>query len=146
MRHLILLSMLVTVFSVSNTNAGEASGEASRIGQGKAVEQFDPEQGFKLSSKAMKSMGVKFQALSGKGPWKVPKSSLMTLKQSDAVYRLYDGWISMVLVKVVSADKDTVMVKAEDLETGDQVAVEGVTFLRMTDSDLNAGTVDSCAH
>ncbi|WP_413580696.1 hypothetical protein [Bdellovibrio sp. HCB288] len=123
-----------------------AIGEATRIGPGKAIEHFDAEQGFKLSQKAMKSLGVSFKPLTGKGPWSVPKSSIVQIKQSHAVYRRYDGWISMVLVKVISDGKDSVLIKSEDLEAEDEIAVKGVPFLRMTDSDLNAGTVDSCAH
>lgn len=126
--------------------AEEVSETDSRVGVGKAVESFDKEQGFKLSPKAMKALGIQFQSLSGNGPWKVSKSSLVHLKQSAAVYRRYDGWISMVLVKIVSQDVAGVWIKAADLEAGDDVAVQGVPFLRMTDSDLNAGTVDSCAH
>ncbi|MEK2690301.1 hypothetical protein [Bdellovibrio sp. GT3] len=139
------LFLILGLFSsVSVTH--EAPAESNRVGPGKAIEQFDAEQGFKMSEKAMKSLGVSFQSLAGKGPWQISKSALIQIKQSKAVYRRYDGWISMVLVNVVSESKDALVIKAIDLEPGDEIAVQGVSFLRMTDSDLNAGTVDSCAH
>lgn len=52
----------------------------------------------------------------------------------------------MVLVKILRREGDNLLVTSEDLELGDEVAVTGAVFLRMTDADLNSGTVDSCAH
>lgn len=139
---------VVLLTSVSAFASGDHSApdDPNRFGVGKAVEAADHDQGFKLSAKAEKNLGVTFQKVTGAGPWKIPKQSLVHLKQSEAVYRRYDGWISMVLVKVVSQRGDTVTIKSADLEPDDEVAVTGVTFLRMTDSDINAGTVDTCAH
>lgn len=143
----LLLSCFFTFSAFASGDHGEAAeGAAGRFGPGKAVEAFDKEQGFKLSEKAAKSLGIQFGPLSGAGPWQLPKGSLVQIKQSVGVYRKYDGWISLVLVKVVKEERGTVYIRSEDLEPGDEVAVGGSRYLRMTDSDLNAGTVDSCAH
>lgn len=149
MKHLLALTLILSSsLALASGDHGEAEGAdvSNRVGQGKAVEAFDKEEGFKLSEKAMKSLGITFSKLSGSGTWQVPRSALVKFKQSDAVYRRYDGWISMVLVKVVSKDKSTAAISSSDLEPGDEVAMTGIPFLRMTDADLNAGTVDSCAH
>lgn len=120
--------------------------ESNRFGPGKAVESFDKEEGFKISDKAANSLGVKFTPLANKGPWRVPAASIVHMKQSVAVYRRFEGWISMVLVKINSRENGFVEIQSADLEHGDEIAVSGVSFLRMTDADLNSGTVDSCAH
>lgn len=120
--------------------------ESNRFGPGKAVEAFDKEEGFKISDKAAKSLGVKFTPIANKGPWRLPIASIVHMKQSVAVYRRFGGWISMVLVKINSRENGFVEIQSADLEPGDEVAVSGVSFLRMTDADLNSGTVDSCAH
>jgi hypothetical protein len=125
---------------------GETAVDAGRFGPGKAVESFDKEQGFKMSDKALSSLGVKFSKLDGQGPWFVPKSAIVHMKQSAGVYRRYDGWISLVLVKIERQQNDLVAIRSEDLEESDEVSIRGSAFLRMTDADLNAGTVDSCAH
>lgn len=119
---------------------------SSRVGQGKAIEAFDKEEGFKLSQKAMKTLGITFSKISGENSWQVPKSALVRIKQSDAVYRRYDGWISLVLVNITGKAADAAIIKSPDLESGDEIATSGAQFLRMTDADLNAGTVDSCSH
>lgn len=130
----------------SGLSTAEEKDAAGRFGPGKAVEAFSKEDGFKISDKAAISLNVVFNPIEGKGPWRLSPKSIVHLKQSSGVYRRYDGWISLVLVKVLGRDNGTVLVSSQDLEPGDDVAVEGVTFLRMTDSDLNSGTVDSCAH
>lgn len=120
--------------------------DSSRFGPDKAVQAFDKEEGFKLSLKAIKTLGINFKAIEGSGPWRVSKGAIVHLKQSSGIYRRYDGWISMVLVKIVGKDNDSVLIQSADLESSDEVAITGVQFLRMTDADLNAGTVDTCAH
>ncbi len=119
---------------------------SSRFGPGKAIEAFSKEEGFKMSPKAMTALGVRFDSVRGAGPWRISKSALIRIKQSTGVYRRFDGWISMVLVKVVSQEKDSVLITSTDIESNDEIAAEGIQFLRMTDADLNAGTVDTCAH
>ena len=138
---------LVTVTAFAGGEHSEAPSAApERVGPGKAVEAFNKEDGFKLSEKAMKSLGVSFETIQGAGPWRVPKKSIVRIKQSTGIYRRYDGWISLVLVKIIKEENGTTLIQSEDLEANDEVAITGSQYLRMTDSDLNAGTVDSCAH
>jgi hypothetical protein len=113
---------------------------------GGAVTAFNKEDGFKLSKKATNNLGVSFTAVSGNGPWTLPKAALVRIKHSIGVYRKWDGWITMVLVDILSQTKETVTIKSVDLEAQDKVAISGVPFLRMTEADLNSDTVDACSH
>jgi len=141
----ILISVIIPVAAFSS-EGGEESEGATNFGEGKAVTAFGKEEGFKLSQKAMQNLGVEFSTVKTDGPWTVPSGAIVHLKQSSGVYRKVDGWISFVLVKVVNKAGATVSIQSADLQAGDEVAIRGATFLRMTDADLNAGTVDSCAH
>jgi hypothetical protein len=140
-----ILFLATSAFSSGDHGEGE-NNPSERVGPGKAVEAFDKEEGFKLSEKATKNLGIQFSAITGSGPWKIPKESLVRIKQSIGIYRKYEGWISFVLVKVIREENASAFILSEDLETNDEVAIKGAHYLRMTDSDLNAGTVDSCAH
>lgn len=140
LKYLILLAIIFPIAAISEEEA------PSRFGPGKTIEAFSEEDGFKMSSKAISTLGVRFESVRGSGPWRVPKSSLIHIKQSTGVYRKFDGWISMVLVKVISQTEDTALITSPDLEPEDEIAFQGAKFLRMTDADLNAGTVDTCAH
>ena len=76
----------------------------------------------------------------------MPKSALVKIKFTDGVYRRFKGDITYVIVKVLKTDKNSVTLEAEDLEAGDEVATSGVSFLRLTEADLNSETIDNCAH
>ncbi|EPZ51101.1 hypothetical protein M902_2597 [Bacteriovorax sp. BAL6_X] len=137
MKYIIVLLFSFIIFGSETT---------VELKKGGAVTAFTKEDGFKLSDKAINNLGIKFSPIKGSGPWVVPKSALVRIKYSTGVYRKWDNWITLVLVKVLSQTKNTVTIRSVDLEAQDLVAISGVTFLRMTDADLNSDTVDSCAH
>ncbi len=101
---------------------------------------------FKLSEKSLKTMEIKFQKLNGKGPWLLPLNALVKIKFTQGVYRKIQEDITYVLVNALKTDGKSVLVSSEDLESDDEVAIEGVHFLRLTEADLNSDTVDNCAH
>ncbi len=114
--------------------------------KGNAVKAFSEEDGFKLSEKALKNLDVNFKTLKGNGPWSIPKSAIVRIKHSTGVYRQWNHWITMVLVKILNESEDSFTIKSIDLQNQDQIAVTGVKFLRMTEADLKSDTVDSCSH
>lgn len=143
------MKVLIITFVVSIqflfASAGDV-GTTVKIKEGGAVSAFSKDDGFKLSDKALSNLGISFKSLKGSGPWIVPKSSLVRIKHSTGVYRKWNDWITMVLVKVIAQNKDSVTIRSIDLQSDDDIAVSGVAFLRMTDADLNSDTVDSCSH
>lgn len=135
---IILLSFIQIGFASEGTSV--------EIKEGGAVTAFSNDDGFKLSQKAILNLDIHFETLSGAGPWTISKKSLVKIKHSTGVYRKWDGWITMVLVKVIAQTQETVTIRSIDLQDQDEIAVSGVPFLRMTESDLNSDTVDSCSH
>ncbi|MBD66240.1 MAG: hypothetical protein CME62_13600 [Halobacteriovoraceae bacterium] len=111
-----------------------------------AVTDHSELDGFKLTEKAQKNLGVEFMNLKGNGPWTVPHSAILKIKHSYAVFRKWDGWITIILVKVLSQNKEGYTISSVDLQDNDLVAIAGVPFLRMTEADLNSDTVDACSH
>ncbi|MBI2521880.1 MAG: hypothetical protein HYV97_15800 [Bdellovibrio sp.] len=110
----------------------------------KAVAEFNKEEGFKLSPIAIKHLEIKFQTLAGTGPWKIPTSALVRIKSSTGTYRRYDDWITLVVVKVLKQEETIATIESVDLQANDEIAIQGVTFLRMTEADLNSDTIDAC--
>lgn len=119
---------------------------STQFGPTMAVTSFSKEDGFKLSDKALLKLEIKFEKLNGTQSWTIPSEALVRIKQSTGVYRRLDGWITFVLVKVTQNSADKITITSEDLEAGDEVAITGTQFLRMTDADLNSDTVDNCSH
>ena len=101
---------------------------------------------FKVSDKSLKTMNIKFKKLNGEGPWLLPVNSLVKVKFTQGVYRRFKNDIAFVIVNVSKADASSVVISSDDLESDDEVAIEGVHFLRLTEADLNSDTVDNCAH
>lgn len=143
----LLLILFIFLLPLTKTSAQEKSeAENKTFKPGNAVTEFNKEDGFKLTERAVKNLGVKFKGLKGNGPWSIPKDSLVRIKHSVGVYRKYEDWITMVLVKVISRTKDQVQITSVDLQNGDAIATSGVLYLRLTEADLNSDTVDACAH
>lgn len=101
---------------------------------------------FKLTEESQSFLGIKFLKLDSSSNWEIPASALVQIKFTRGVYRRYDGDITFVMVKARPSKNGYFFITSEDLEAGDEVAVEGVKYLRMTEADLKSGTVDSCAH
>lgn len=122
---------------------GEAHEEAPNpnVGPGKAVEAFDPDQGFKLSAKAEKALGVESSPLRGKAPYRMPAVSLVFYQENVAVYRIREGWIKLVGVQVQERTKKDAVIRTADLGPNDRVVTSGVGLLRVTEMDLTSGEV-----
>jgi hypothetical protein len=141
---IITLMTAISAASIAHADGDEAA--KSKFGKDSAVTAFDSEEGFKMNETALSSLGVQFRKLEGSGAWSIPKDALVRIKHVTGVYRRVEGWISFVLVETPGKSNGQVTIRSEDLQAGDEVAVEGASFLRMTEADLNADTVDSCAH
>lgn len=141
------LAALLTITASAWADGDHAAPKStSRFSEKSAVTAFDPEEGFKMSDAALQTLGVRFAKIDGHGSWTVSKNALVWIKHTSGVYRRFENWISFILVEVVSKKDGSVTIRSEDLQAGDEVAVEGASFLRMTEADLNADTVDSCSH
>lgn len=142
MKKLIILVSLIFL----NSWANETGDKNVELKPWSAVSQYNELDGFKITARAEKNLGVTFLKLEKEKSWEIPKSALLTIKHSNAVFRKWNGWITMVLVKVGEKKGKTVKIKSVDLQAGDEIAITGVPFLRMTEADLNSDTVDACAH
>ncbi len=138
--------VLIGLFSCSIMATAKKEEKTVVLKKGGAVFAFSKEDGFKLTEKAIKNLDVKFMILGATSTWRVPKTSIVKIKNSIAVYRKYDGWITLVLVDILKKEKGFVTIKSVDLQDGDKLAISAVSFLRMTDADLNSDTVDACSH
>jgi len=141
-----LLCILHLVAHAEVTAEKQAESKVVRFSKHSGVMEFDPNEGFKMREPALATMGIRFQKLKGPSPWTLSSNALVHIKHTAGVYRRVDGWISFVLVKVKARTDSKATLESEDLESGDEIATEGATFLRMTESDLNSDTVDNCSH
>lgn len=114
---------------------GEEEESSSSVGPGNAVTAANPETGFQLSEAALKTLGIRTQALLANNTF--PKQAIVYFKDETGVYRLRDGWY-----KLIEGDTEPqanrirfTPHKRQDLRAGDQVVIEGVPLLRVTELD-----------
>lgn len=138
MKHLTIF-LLFSLLALS-AFASEGASTVNGNGAAKALEEGE----FTLTEKAEKRLGVQWLTLSGDGPWKVPAEAVMRIKFTKTAYRKFEGRITMVILEVIKEESGYVWISSPDLVDGDEVAVKGVKFLRLTELDLFQGAVDSC--
>ena len=128
----------------------EKGGEESQspgVGPGKAILEANHEKGFRLSEGAFKTIGVKTAAIqAGTGSATVPRAALVFFQGEVGVYRVTDGWYKLIEVQIASRNKETAVVRSNELKSGDQVAITGVGLLRVADLDASGGNEEGHGH
>lgn len=128
--------------------AGHDEELSSNIGPGFAVTEADHDQGFKLSEKAVKTLGLEWKPVQNAAALTVPSSSLVFSKDEAGVYRVRDGWIKLIEGEVEITGKSARFISQEKsaFRSGDQIVTAGVPLLRVTELDTFSGSEAGHAH
>lgn len=114
----------------------EASG--IRAGPTLAVLEANLKDGFRLSDKAKKVIGLVAKPLGSK-PHMIPPSALVNYGDRVGVYRLRNGWFKLIEIQNSDAPQASVATSSTELNDDDQIAVEGVALLRVSEMDAFGG-------
>ena len=107
-------------------------GSSKAIGKGKAIEIVDEKKGFKLSNEAIKTLQLKLQNVDG-SKFKINKTTLVSSKDTKGVYRFRSGFFKLLDAIILKETKDGYFVKVDGVEFGDQIVINGLGLLRVTD-------------
>ena len=136
------LIFALILMSCRSTSAHEAthsdSGERPGVGPTKAVIAVDHDRGFQLSPKAISTLGVQYAKpmIAARG-WKIPSSAWVHVLNEVGFYRARQGWIEFQEVEFFERQGSEVFVRDVDLKADDDVAVQGVPLLRVTDIEVS---------
>lgn len=111
---------------------GHDHGASKAIGKGKAIEVVDEKKGFKLSKEAIKTLKLKLQNVDG-DEFEISKSTLVSSKSIKGVYRFRAGFFKLLTAKILKETKTGYKVKVAGVDFGDQIVINGVGLLRVTD-------------
>lgn len=111
---------------------GHDHGASKAIGKGKAIEVVDEKKGFKLSKEAIKTLKLKLQNVDG-DEFEISKSTLVSSKSIKGVYRFRTGFFKLLNARILIETKSGYKVKVAGVEFGDQIVINGVGLLRVTD-------------
>lgn len=134
-----LLLFLTTARQISFASDEEMP---ASVGPGKAVIAADERLGIRLSEKAKTTIGYKLASISATTPLAVPTSSLVYYQNHVGIYVVRDDWNKLVAVQVARKTTSEVVVKSEQIKSGDQIVVSGVALLRAAELDAFAGHGD----
>lgn len=107
-------------------------GGSKAIGKGKAIEIVDEKKGFKLSKEAIKTLKLRLQNVDS-NEFEISKSTLVSSKNIKGVYRFRAGFFKLLNVKILKETKTGYKLKVVDVDFGDQIVINGLGLLRVTD-------------
>ena len=111
---------------------GHNHGASKAIGKGKAIEIVDEKKGFKLSKEAIKTLKLRLQNVDG-DEFEIGRPTLVSSKSIKGVYRFRAGFFKLLSAKILKETKTGYKVKVAGVEFGDQIVINGVGLLRVTD-------------
>ena len=118
----------------------------ARFGPGKAITAANKKDGIQLSERAVKTLGLGYMNVSGQGIFKLPFKSAVFFQDEVGVYRLKNGWHKLIEVELVSKTAAEVVVKTSEINSGDQIAKDGVPLLRAAELEAWGGSGDGHGH
>ena len=122
----------------------EEEEENSVIGPEKGITEKS-ENGIKLSKEAFQTFEVKLQIMDS-AILEIARKTLVEIKNDKYIYRVRDGWIKKIPVKVLSKNKQSLKVEVTQFKAGDQIIVQGVGFVRTADQVAEEGVADGHSH
>lgn len=118
--------------SKHSDHKGHDHGASKAIGKGKAIEIVDEKKGFKLSKEAIKTLKLRLQNVDG-DEFEISKTTLVSSKSIKGIYRFRSGFFKLLNAKILKETKSGYKVKVAGVEFGDQIVINGVGLLRVTD-------------
>jgi len=110
----------------------DEEGGGKAIGKGKAILKVDKLKGFKLSKEAIKTLDIKLKTVDG-DTFNVAKTTLVTSKSEKGIYRFRAGYFKFLSAKILKKTSNGYKIKVKGVDFGDQVVVNGLGLLRVTD-------------
>lgn len=145
----LLLVSLVCVCAVMNQVANASGEHSHEHGHDRehADEHADEEsQGFKLSPEAFKNFGIQLKAAEPGAAMTLPKKAIFFGLQERNLFRYRDGYFKRIDFKTLSKTKTDYTVSSQDFKSGDQIAVEGLGFLRIAELAAFGGVAEGHSH
>lgn len=125
---------------------GDEEGEegSSVVGPGKGITEKG-KMGFKFSPEAEKTFNNTTSSASGNSI-AIPRDALVRFKDGKYIYRVRDGWISKVPVKVIESRGNVLVVQGDGLNSGDRIIVSRVGFVRIAEIFSEGGASHGHSH
>lgn len=125
---------------------GHGEEENSQIGPDKGIIAFDEDNGFKLSPEALKNFDLKMMNVDTRDTLTIDSVAIVTVGQEKNLFRFRNGYFKRIDYTLVSKTANRVTIKSKDLQTGDQIVVQGLGFLRISEIAATGGAPEGHSH
>lgn len=125
---------------------GEESEANAQVGANKGIVEADKEKGFKLSVEAEKNFDIKKIKVQSSLSVELPLSAIATSTVEVNVYRFRDGFYKRIDFNQISKNQGRISIKSPDLKQGDEIAISGLGFLRVSEIAAFDGAPEGHAH
>lgn len=134
---MIKIVFILGLFLNFNSNAQEVE-SGFRAGPTMAVQEANLQNGFKLTEQAKKNIALKTKKIES-SPYIVPAEALVYYGDKVGLYRLRDGWFKLIEIKDRTNKNTNITFNSVEFKIGDEVAIEGVALLRVSEMDAFGG-------
>jgi hypothetical protein len=107
-------------------------GSSKAIGKGKAIVDVDEKKGFRLSKEAVKTLKLRLKNVDG-STFQIDKKTLVASKNTKGVYRYRAGYFKLLPAKIIKEVKGGYRIDVKGVDFGDQIVIDGVGLLKVTD-------------
>ena len=120
--------------------------ESPSVGPDKGIVEASEDRGIKLSPEALKNFELKMTKLSGSSPWKLPLSARLLAGEEVNLYRHRDGFFKRIDFTAVASTSSEVTVRSSELNSGDEIVIGGIGFLRIAELAAFGGVAHGHSH
>lgn len=132
---------------------GEADGheehgeheESAQVGPGKGILEASESEGIKLSPEAEKNFELARIKVSG-GGIEIPKRAIVRAVAEVNVYRYRNGFYKRVDFAEVNRSADKIAIRSREIKPGDEIAIQGLGFLRLAEIAAFGGAPEGHSH
>lgn len=117
---------------------------SSVVGPDKGILEKGKE-GFKLAPEAMKTFELKIENIKSKIT-EIARPALVEIKNDKFIYRVREGWIKKVSVKVLRKSNSKVTIDISQFKDGDLIITTGVGFVRTAELVAEEGVSHGHSH
>lgn len=121
MKSILAILFHIAALSSIGVHGSDEHEHNNKMGEGKALVAVDKHKGFKLSPESLQTLGIQTVPINVTSP-DIPKKSLVTIKNQKGIYILRSGFFRFVELS-----------SNMNLKSGDQVVVQGMGLIAITD-------------
>jgi len=146
MKHFFMISFLLGLPASSIFAHGDEGAGPSRVGPEKGVIHADEHDGFVLRPSAEQNFAIKKTALKAGPNWTIPRHALIYSGLETQVFRQRENHWKSVDVEINRKTGKNVEIRSKDLQAGDQLAVDGIGFLKIIEQSVFGPVADGHGH